>query len=311
MTNKNLASLLSNSDKILIGVSGGADSMALLHMISQERDNLRKDIKVLHVNHHIHRDSNAWAKLVRDYCDEISMPCEVVDVDVSKWGNNLEQAARRSRYDAFSKQDYDTILLAHHADDQVETFFLKLFRGSGPKGLRCMSHSSPCWFNANKTVVRPLLDMTKAQLESYVIDHGVPYAVDPSNSDISYDRNWLRNVLVPMIRERNEIADVNIRKSVSIQNESYELMTDLARIDLSAVTLPNGDMDWRKIKLLSLPRLKNLIMFICAERSLMDVSIHHVESFARGLLAADEESRNEMRLREFHMFKRGKRVMIG
>jgi len=305
-----LGELLANSQRVLIGVSGGADSMALLHMIHQERDNLAKDFKVLHVDHQINPNSAAWAKLVEDYCASIDMPCEVVTVDVSMWGNNLEQAARKSRYDAFSKQDCDTIVLAHHADDQVETFFLKLFRGSGPKGLRCMSPNSPCWFDESKRVVRPLLDMSKSQLVEYVHDNNIPYVTDPSNVDISYDRNWIRQCLVPTIQERNEIADINIRKAAAIQEEAYGLMTDLARIDLDNVKMSNGDLDWKKLRLLSVPRVKNLVMFVCAENNIIDVSIHHVEAFARGLINADYDSKNELRLRDFHMYKRGRRVII-
>lgn len=302
--------LLADSNRILIGVSGGADSMALLHMIAQERNKLNKYFKVLYVNHQINSESAAWANVVRDYCESIDMPYECVVVDISEWGNNQEQAARRSRYDAFAKQDCDTIVLAHHADDQVETFFLKLFRGAGPKGLRCMSMTSPCWFDMSKRVIRPLLEYTKPELVDYAKLHNVPYVVDPSNADISYDRNWIRNCLMPMIQERNEIADINIRKVAAIQDEAYSLMNDLARIDLGFVRLPSGELDWRKLKTLSLQRVKNLVMYICAERNLVDVSIHHVESFSRGLLAADDDSRNELRMREFHMYKRGKRIII-
>jgi tRNA(Ile)-lysidine synthase len=305
-----LVSSLANSREILIGVSGGADSMALLHMIAVNRDKLDKDFKVLHVDHQINRDSGTWAKLVQDYCVEINMPCEVIRVDVSKWGNNLEQAARKSRYDAFAQQPHDTILLAHHADDQVETFFLKLFRGSGLKGLRCMSTVSECWFDRSKQVARPLLNMTRAQIEDYVRWHSIPHVVDPSNRDISYDRNWIRHDLVPAILERNEIADINILKSISHQQEAYQLIGELADIDKANCSFPDGTLDWTKLRTLSLSRLKNLIIRICAEHNLIDVSTHHIEDFADGLINADMDSRNEMRLKGLTVTKLGKRVTV-
>lgn len=298
------------SDNVIIGVSGGVDSMVLLDQITSKREIFTCNFKVLHVNHCINPESRVWARFVENYCKEIGMPCEIVEVDISKWGNNLEQAARKSRYNEFSKQDCDSIILAHHGNDQVETFFLKLFRGSGPKGLRCMKYCSPCWFDERKQVVRPLLDITKTQLVDYAITHNVQYITDPSNADTSYDRNWVRQCLVPFIQARHEIADINIRKAIAIQDEAYGLMTDLAQIDLEKIKLDNSDLDWKKLKLLSLPRLKNLIMFICAENNLIDVSIHHVETFARGLLSADGDSKNELRLRDFHMYKRGTRVII-
>ena len=310
MINPDFENLFAGSTKVLIGVSGGVDSMVLLHLINKNRDKFTCTFKVLHVNHQINPESAAWANVVQNYCEAIKMPYECVTVDISKWGNNQEQAARRSRYDAFAKQNFDTICLAHHAGDQVETFFLKLFRGSGPKGLRCMSASSPCWFDMSKTVIRPLLDYTKDELTAYANDHDIQYVIDPSNADTSYDRNWIRNCLMPLIQDRNEIADINIRKVAAIQDEAYGLMNDLARIDLEFVTLPSNELDWAKLKTLSLSRVKNLVMYICSERNLVDVSIHHVESFCRGLLAADNDSRNELRLRDFHMRKSGKRIVI-
>jgi len=302
--------LLKDSKKVLIGTSGGSDSMALTHQIHQYRNNLSCEFKVLHVNHHINTESNTWAKLVEDYCKSIDMPCEVVEVDITQWGNNLEQAARRSRYDAFSKQNIDTIMLAHHENDQIETFFLKLFRGAGPKGLRCMSETSPCWFDLSKVVIRPLLNCSKTQLEEYVIKHNIPFITDPSNVDNTYNRNWIRNCLMPTIQERDEIADINILKVVRIQNEAYELMNDLATLDLESVSMVNGDLNWSRLKTFSSRRIKNLIMFICTQYNLVDVSIHNVETFSKGLLVADEDSRNELRLRNFRMYKIGKRIVI-
>jgi tRNA(Ile)-lysidine synthase len=298
------------SDESIIGVSGGADSMFLLSMIASNRDKFACNFKVLHVNHQINSESSKWATLVSDYCAKINMSCEVVNIDVSKWGNNTEQAARRGRYDAFSKQPAKNIILGHHADDQVETFFLKIFRGSGPKGLRCMSYDSPCWFDTSKKVIRPLLDMTKIQLEEYVIEHDIPFVVDPSNTDTSYDRNWIRNCLLPFILDRIAIADINIRKVAYIQDEAYSLMTDLAKIDFVNIKLSENELDWRKLKMLSLSRVKNLIMHICTEHNLVDVSIHHVEAFSKGLLAANEDSRNELRLSNFRMHKCGKKIII-
>lgn len=302
--------LLLDSNRVLIAVSGGADSMALLHMIIQNRSKLRKHFKVLHVNHMLQPESNAWAEVVEDYCRKHDMPCEIAEVDVAKWGNNVEQAARKARYASFSKQDCDTVLLAHHANDQLETFFLKLFRGSGVKGLRCMSVSSPAWFDRSVKLVRPLLNLTRADIERYVEENSVPYVIDPSNLDIRYDRNWIRNRLIPMIQGRNEIADITIMKSIGIQAETYELMTDLARMDLEKCRISDTELDWRKMKVLSLPRLKNLIMHVCNEHNLIDVSANHIEQFATGILDADDDSRNELRLRYFRMHKVGKRILI-
>jgi tRNA(Ile)-lysidine synthase len=169
---------------------------------------------------------------------------------------------------------------------------------------------SPCWFDETKTVVRPLLEFSKFDLENYVEKYNLPHAVDPSNADTSYDRNWIRQELMPFIQARNEIVDINVRKVAAIQNETFNLLNELARIDFKATALSNDTLDWKKVKELSISRIKNLVMYICSENNVIDLSIHHVESFAKGLSLADPDSKNELRMRNFHISKVGKRIII-
>lgn len=307
---KEIVEMLAGAGRILVGVSGGADSMALLHIILRNRGKIQNDFKVLHVDHQLNAQSKAWVKVVRDYCDLNRVPFESVQVDVSQWGNNEEQAARKARYHEFMKQNFDTLLLAHHANDQIETFFLKLFRGSGAKGLRCMSKKSPCWFDPTRTVMRPLLKVRKSDIEDYVNQHGIPHVTDPSNDDRRYDRNWIRHELVPLLEERNPSSDINIIRAAEFQAEVYSLMSDLAEMDRISCSRPDGNLDWNKVCLLSLARVKNLIMHVCASHNLIDVSTHHVEQFAKGLLAASMDSRNELRLKNFSIKKIGKTLFI-
>lgn len=307
---KQLRTLLTNRKRIIIGVSGGADSMALLHQIMQYRDILNKDFKVLHVDHQINEASSSWAKVVVNYCSELGIDCEVVKVDVSKHGNNLEQAARRARYEAFTSQDCDTILLAHHANDQLETFFLKLFRAGGTRGLSGMRMVSDCWFNPSKKIVRPLLSVHRQDIEQYVNNNAIPYVTDPSNSDTSYDRNWIRHCLLPMIVDRNPIADINILKTMAIQDETSELITDLAEIDLERCSNDDGTLDWFKLKELSAHRLKNLFMHICNKMGSVDIKTKQIEMFVTGLRNATLDSKNEMSLNSVRVYKLGKRVFV-
>ncbi len=307
---KQLSAMLADSKKIIIGVSGGADSMALLHQILQYRKILNKDFKVLHVDHQLNKASSSWAKTVSDYCDTAGIECEVVKVDVSKHGNNLEQAARRARYAAFTAQGYDTILLAHHANDQIETFFLKLLRAGGSRGLSGMQVVSNCWFDPTKKVVRPFLSITRHDIEQYVSDNNIPYVTDPSNNDTAYDRNWIRHKLFPMIMDRNPIADINILKTMMIQFETSELITDLAEIDLERCTLDDGALDWFKLKDLKPYRLKNLFMHICNKMGSVDIKTKQIEMFVSGLRTATLDSKNEMSLSGVRVYKLGKRVFV-
>lgn len=308
---KELAELLAPGERIIVGVSGGVDSMVLLDILHRNKEILRKEFKVLHVNHHISPQSGEWAQFVTEYCEARGIPHEVVDVDITKYGKNLEHAARQARYAAFAAQNTDMIVLAHHLNDQCETFFLKLFRGSGLKGLRCMDKSSPSWIDPSVRLVRPLLGWSKEQIQHYADAHGVPNIEDLSNGDTRFDRNWIRHDLWPLIIERNEIADVNVLRSINLLGEAWELTQDLAQIDQKNCVNSDGSLDWIGLRQLNLPRLKNLILHILDQNNIVGFSTHHIEDFAKSLINADMDSKNELRVKGFVMRKIGKKVVHG
>jgi len=134
---------------------------------------------------------------------------------------------------------------------------------------------------------------------------------DPSNADSSYDRNWIRNDLMPDIKRRNPLALDNICKTASIVGESLELMRDLASIDLANVARADGSLDWPRLCKLSHTRLKNLLIHVLEQNNVSSYSTDHIEDFSRGLLNANSDSRNEMRIGAFKLQKLGHRVIIG
>ena len=264
----------------------------------------------MHVNHKISPESANWANFVKDYCNEVDVPCEVVEVDISKFGNNIERAARQARYEAFARQPFKKIMLGHHGDDQCETFFLKLFRGSGLKGLRCMSKIGPSWIDPQVTLLRPLLTWNKDRITNYATDHNVPNIEDLSNSDVRYDRNWIRHELWPTVIKRNEIADINLHRSIALINEGWELTQDLAKIDLESCKNSDGSLDWSRVVLLSKSRVKNLILYILDQNSVTGFSTHHIEDFVKSLNTADLDSRNELNVKGFVIRKTGKKIVF-
>lgn len=307
---RELKDLLAPAENIIVGVSGGVDSMVLADILYRNRDYLNKDFKVLHVDHQIHPESATWAKFVADWCRERSVPYEAVQVDLTGFGNNIERAARQARYQAFAEQHADMIILGHHADDQCETFFLKLFRGSGLKGLRCMSKSAPSWIDPSVILLRPLLNWSKERIQNYAIDNDVPNIEDSSNTDTTFDRNWIRRELWPHVMERNAIADINLHRSIALINEGWELTQDLARIDLVNCQNPDGSLDWRRVVLLSKSRIKNLILHILDQNGITGFSTHHVEDFVKCLNIATLDSRNELRVKNFILRKVGKKIVF-
>jgi tRNA(Ile)-lysidine synthase len=300
--------LIDGHTDILLGISGGVDSMVLLEWTAKHKLLFKQTFRAMHVDHGINEDSHVWAETVSARCKELGIHCDVVKVSLDGLGNNVEYAARQARYRAFCSSGADALVLAHHANDQCESFMLKIFRGSGVKGLKAMSQKAPCWFDSSITTIRPMLNITRGQIEDWASSYNVVNIVDPSNKDNRYDRNYIRNEIWPVIQDRFEIADINMIRSIDHLAEAWQLTTELADIDLESITMSDGSLDWIKMKSIGYLRIKNVIMRILDKNNIYGFSINHIEQFSKGLLDADMDSRNELNLRGFSMNKLGKRI---
>jgi tRNA(Ile)-lysidine synthase len=302
--------LLEGSTDCLIGVSGGIDSMSLLTWFAQHKDQLPCKIRAMHVDHGINSNSSDWSKFVADTCQELGIDITTVKVSLDGLGNNIENAARKARYKAFCESGADSIVLAHHANDQCENFLLRLFRGSGIRGLKSMVPKITCWYNPNISIIRPMLDVPRTNIELWAEDNHVNSIDDPSNFDTKYDRNYLRNKIWPDILDRFGIADVNTVRSIKHLDEAWQLTTALADIDLATVTLSDGNLDWIKTKDLGYLRIKNLILRLLGQEGVYTFSIGQVEQFAQGLIDADLNNRNQLVTKNLTLNKIGKKIHI-
>ena len=185
---------------LCVAFSGGPDSTALLHALAQLPATHAHGLRALHVDHGLHADSGAWADHCVHFCADLGLPCQVVRTRVETHrGEGMEAAARHARYTAFEQnlRPGETLLLAHHRDDQAETVLLKLLRGAGPEGLGGMRERRPL---GRGELWRPLLrDISRAQLRDYVAQHHLPCIDDPSNADTRLARNHLRHEILPRI----------------------------------------------------------------------------------------------------------------
>ena len=185
-----------------LAVSGGADSCALAVIVSEFASRATTPpITVVYVDHQLHCDSAQWGEGVRDLAARLAFDYLGVAVDVTPKGEGIEGAARRARYAVFESllQAGDVLFTGHHQDDQLETFLMRAFRGAGPDGLGGIRQSRPL---AAGSVVRPLLSIPRARLISLAQQHTPAYVTDPSNSDQHYDSGFLRETLIPLIRQR-------------------------------------------------------------------------------------------------------------
>ncbi len=175
--------------KIAVAVSGGADSVCLLHWIA----NLGLNAVALHVNHGLRPAAETEAEYVKNTCEKLNIPCHIFYWTDEKPTTGLEAAARNARYklmtDFCHENDITTIMVAHQADDQIETFLMNLGRGSGISGLAAMRRVT---MRHGIEIVRPLLNVYRAELQQYCDDNGIKYFHDEMNDDVAYTRVRIR-----------------------------------------------------------------------------------------------------------------------
>jgi tRNA(Ile)-lysidine synthase len=250
-----------------VAYSGGVDSHAMLHALASLRHELPCRVAAVHVNHGLQEAAAAWDEHCRAVCAALDIPYVCLRVDArAAAGESREAAARVARYTAL--KDWlprgDCLLTAQHRDDQAETLLLQLLRGSGVKGLAAMPRSA-CFGGGR--LLRPLLDCSHQALVDYAVANRLNWVDDPSNGDVSLDRNFLRRETLTMMRRRWPALSATLARSARHCAEAARVLEDLAREDLrgiagaSAETLPAS-----ALLALSPPRRNNLLRHWLTER---------------------------------------------
>lgn len=224
--------LIKKNETVLIGVSGGADSMSLFDILMNLKEELKINILVAHVHHGL-RDEEAERDMnfVEKICNENSIDFFKVRYDIKKEASNRglteEEAGRLLRYEFFNKiaksENVDKIAVAHNKNDDVETFFMRLFRGTGPRGLKGI-------LNKRGNIIRPILNCTREEIEKYCEENRVSYIVDSSNLENDYTRNKIRNKLIPYLEDHydsNLIGHISKAiRHIKEQEEYIESITE-------------------------------------------------------------------------------------
>jgi tRNA(Ile)-lysidine synthase len=239
-----------------IAFSGGLDSTVLLHLLAHlAKTQSLPTLNAIHVHHGLQAAADAWPEHCRSVCAALGVPLQVVRVQVQP-GASLERAARDARYHAFTEtvQANEVLLTAQHRDDQAETLLFRLLRGAGVRGLSGMPRQRPL---GKGHLLRPLLDVTRAELEAYASEQGLSWVEDPSNEDRQYSRNYLRHQVFPALASRWPQAVATMARSAAHLSEAQALLDDLADIDLSLASTVS-DFDWLGLPSLELAALEKL-----------------------------------------------------
>jgi tRNA(Ile)-lysidine synthase len=235
---------------LVVAYSGGLDSTVLLHLLAGLDTVRERGLRALHVDHRLSAHSSDWAASCQAVCAGLGIECRVLAVDVTADGRGLEAAARDARYRAFDSDlmAEETLVLAHHRDDQAETILLRLLRGSGAAALAGMPSARAL---GHARLWRPLLEIGRDALLAYAKVHALQWIDDPANLDPRHDRNALRHQVLPLLRERWPRAERALAASARLLQEDAALIDQLAAQSLAQVQ----GLDPRT---LSLPALRAL-----------------------------------------------------
>ena len=239
--------------KLLLAISGGIDSMVLLHIFHE----LKYDITVAHCNFSLRdAENDADEDFVKTTCEALKIPFHIQRFDTKQFASDyklsIQLAARKLRYDWFlellSEKKLDYVLTAHHLDDEIETFLINLTRGTGLEGLTGIPEK-------NENVIRPLLKFSREQIEIFAKENNIKWREDSSNSSNKYLRNKLRHDVVPILKELNPSFMHSFQNTLNNLKQSQSLVDDASRIVYKKVVLEEENQ--KKIDLSELIQLKN------------------------------------------------------
>ncbi len=259
--------LISGSDWC-IALSGGVDSTTLLHAVVRlGREFPGNSIRAVHVNHHLHTDADNWAVVCQSFCNQLGVVLTCCDVEVDRASDDgIEAAARKVRYGALTGLlgHGEILLTAHHRDDQVETLLLRLLRGAGPHGLASIEARQPC---GQGWLLRPLLEVGRDALEAYAREQNLAWSEDPANTDTTFDRNFLRHRVLPILRQRWPGLGETIPRAARLCGEAARILDNQANRYADGSEF-DGTLSVILLRGLSTARRHNVVRYWIRQRGL-------------------------------------------
>jgi tRNA(Ile)-lysidine synthase len=277
------------SRSVMVGLSGGMDSIVLLHALHQlqTKERLVFSLRALHVNHGLQSHANNWADHCMMVCSQLEIPLQIENVHIqtsvsARSGKithkknldkipNLENAAREARYAAFEVNltEGEVLLLAHHRDDQVETLLFRLMRGAGTKGLSAMPRVRKL---GKGFLFRPLLDFDWSKLQNWAKLNKLQWIDDKSNEDTSFHRNFIRHELLPIVEQRWPNYRDSWSKTIELSVEAELMLQELAQQDFKTVESDQPtEILLEPLQSLSKPRQRNLLRYWLKQLELPDL----------------------------------------
>jgi len=293
-----------------VALSGGIDSVVLLHLLYQLQKKHRFTLKASHVHHGLSKNADKWVKFCETLCAQLSVPLDINYVKLpQKKSLGIEGEARQLRYEKLFQAKTDLVVLAHHEDDQAETFLLQLMRGAGVKGLSSMAR-----FDEHRHLWRPLLNASRIDIKSYAKQHQLRWIEDESNQNTDFDRNFIRLKILPILKNRFSHIIKVISRSSSHLAEAQYLLDDLAKIDLKSCLKSNQYKRKLQVKILnklSLYRAKNVLRYWLELNDQMMPSKDLLDELLRQVLTAKKDAKLKIQLsKEFEIRRYKEEIYI-
>lgn len=278
-------------DHLTIALSGGIDSVVLLDILTQLARQVPFKLSAVHVNHGISSNASDWSSFCCNLCQKYGIPIYIAYLKIKKDpGVSLEAVAREERYRIFSRMQADYVVVAQHMDDQAETLLLQLFRGAGVRGLSAMPVTRKLDSGTAPTLLRPLLDISRSKIEDYAQQNKLNWINDESNDDTSFNRNFLRHEILPVLRKRYPAYPKTLQRTSRHLSEASLLLDELAALD-SENCLVSGMLQIDRIRTLSYPRAKNLLRYTLSQRCATLPSATKLEDIVNQLFSASFDNR--------------------
>jgi len=243
--------------RIVVALSGGVDSVVLLHYLHHH---FPGQVRAVHINHNLSNYCKEWQSFCESLCKKMSVDFISIDICIES-SSNIEENARKNRYHALTGElrDDEVLTTAHHQDDQAETLLLQLFRGCGVAGLAAM----PKQKQLDKGVLyRPFLALSRAQILDYATEHRLSWIEDDSNHNLNFRRNLLRLEYLPKLAKVFQGLNANIARSSKHQSEALSLLSDLAELDIKTHELiQNNRLQTEPLMKLDSLRRANVIRY--------------------------------------------------
>jgi len=250
-----------STGRLLAGYSGGLDSSVLLHSLVAWLDRKRPswDLVAVHVNHGISSHAQRWQEHCASFADALGVPMQIERVRVTSGKGGLEATAREARYAVFKRllRRDDILLLAHHREDQAETFLLRALRGAGTRGLSGMPAQRSL---GEGFLLRPFLEAAPELLREYARTRGISWIEDDSNMDMSFDRNYLRLRIMPQLEARWPRSRERLARAAHHLREAHELQKEIGMSEVHGVSSGERQMRLSELQRMTARRRRNILM---------------------------------------------------